>query len=98
MEIPAEMRSDTELVIRRLEPRMTAEIEQMVRIYTEALPESERKTVPDLRAMLERRVYEFLIAILGEAVVGFSIVLELSRANACLLEYMAVLNTKRGLG
>jgi ribosomal protein S18 acetylase RimI-like enzyme len=93
-----EMRNDTELVICRLEPQMTAEFEQMVQIYTEALPESERKGEPDLRAMQERRDYEFLIASLGETVVGFSIVVELSPANACLLEYMAVLRTKRGLG
>jgi ribosomal protein S18 acetylase RimI-like enzyme len=77
---------------------MTAQFEQMVRIYTEALSESERKGVPELRDMLERPGCEFLIASLGEAVVGFSIVVDLSRTNACLLEYMAVLSSKRGLG
>jgi hypothetical protein len=93
------MCSDTELVIFRLEPQMTTEFEQMVQIYTEALPQSERKEVPDLRAMLKQRVYEFLIARLGEAVVGFCIVVELSRpANTFLIEYMAVLRDKRGLG
>jgi len=77
---------------------MTAAFEQMVRIYTEALPESERKGVPELRAMLEQQIYEFQIARLGDLVVGFSIVVELSHSNACLLEYMAVLNSERGLG
>jgi predicted N-acetyltransferase YhbS len=70
----------------------------MVRIYTEALPESERKSVPELRAMLERPGYEFLIASLGETVVGLSIVVDLSHPNACLLEYMAVLSSKRSMG
>jgi ribosomal protein S18 acetylase RimI-like enzyme len=92
------MSSGTELVIGRLEPPMTAQFEQMVRIYTEALPESERKGVPELRAMLERPAYEFLIASRGEAVVGFSIVVDLTRPDACLLEYMAVMSDKRGLG
>jgi hypothetical protein len=77
---------------------MTAQFGQMVLIYTEALPESERKGVPELRAMLERPDYEFLIANLGDAVVGFAIVLDLSRRNAFLLEYMAVQSGKRGLG
>jgi ribosomal protein S18 acetylase RimI-like enzyme len=92
------MSSHTELVICRLEPRMTVQFVQMARIYTEALPESERKGMLELRAMLERPDYEFLIANLGEAVVGFSIVVDLSRSNAFLLEYMAVLSSKRGLG
>lgn len=86
------------LVIDRLEPHMTAEFEQVVQIYTEALPESERKGVSELRNMLSRPAYEFLVARIDGAVVGFSTLAALSHTNACLLEYMAVLRQERSLG
>jgi hypothetical protein len=86
------------LIIERLELHMTAEFEQVVRIYTEALPESERKSPSVLREMLAKPAYEFLIAKHNGAVVGFSTTAALSGTNACVLEYMAVRSRNRSQG
>jgi ribosomal protein S18 acetylase RimI-like enzyme len=70
----------------------------LLRIYTEALPPSECKSVDTLRAMIERPEYLFLVAVDEGAVVGFSISIALLDSDAALLEYMAVDAARRGQG
>jgi ribosomal protein S18 acetylase RimI-like enzyme len=74
-----------------------AEFGGLVRIYTEALPASERKSVDALRQMIERPEYLFLAAVDEDAVVGFLIAIALVDCDAALLEYMAVDRERRGM-
>ncbi len=92
------MLSEPDLFIRQLKPEMPEEFRQLVQIYLEALPESERKPVSDIQMMLHRPEYELLIASVDNVVVAFSIVVDLSGADVCLLEYMAVFGNFRGMG
>jgi GNAT superfamily N-acetyltransferase len=86
------------LTVETLRPGMDSEFRGLFAIYQAALPESERKNETVLRTMLERPDYEFRVARLGAAVVGFSIVISFTQAGACLLEYMAVVASERGKG
>lgn len=89
---------DRVVLVEALNPRMGTEFRELFAIYQAALPQSERKSEPALRAMLERPDYRFRIATLDRAVVGFSIVVGFSQAPASLLEYMAVAENCRGKG
>jgi GNAT superfamily N-acetyltransferase len=81
---------------------------QLLAIYTEAHPASERKPVEQLAAMIARPEYLFLVAFSGaeqqdisdriDAVVGFAIALCLPNTDACLLEYMAIEHDHRNRG
>src|SRR5262245_52353121 len=90
--------SDPTLRIDRLRPDMASAFQGLLRIYREAIPESERKSDGALRGMLERADYELLIATRGGAVAGFSIVECFPEPDGCLLEYMAVDRTIRSQG
>ena len=68
------------------------------RVYTQALPASERKSMDALRAMIERPEYLFLVVEQADAVVGFAIAIALAGCDAALLEYMAVDEKQRGRG
>jgi ribosomal protein S18 acetylase RimI-like enzyme len=70
----------------------------LVRIYTEAHPASERKSVDLLSSMVNRREYLFLLAFQDRQSVGFSIVQCFHSSDACLLEYMAVAHDRRDQG
>jgi ribosomal protein S18 acetylase RimI-like enzyme len=84
--------------IDRLKPGEAHAFEGLLRIYREAIPQSERKTDDTLNGMLQRSDYEFQVARSGDDVVGFSIVKCFSDTDACLLEYMAVDRPLRGRG
>jgi GNAT superfamily N-acetyltransferase len=86
------------LAIRRVTDPASPDFDALVAIYTAAHPPSERKPVTLLAAMLERPGYLFLVATLEEAVIGFAIILLFPESDACLLEYMAIAEDKRGQG
>lgn len=70
----------------------------LVRIYSEAHPASEIKSVDALAAMIERPEYLFLAAVEADAAIGFAIAVALAGTDATLLEYMAVDAAHRGRG
>jgi ribosomal protein S18 acetylase RimI-like enzyme len=70
----------------------------LVRIYTESLPASDRKSMDALRQMIARPEYFFLAAVDADAVVGFAIAIAFLDSDAALLEYMAVDRARRGIG
>jgi ribosomal protein S18 acetylase RimI-like enzyme len=76
------------------DPAFTA----LARIYSDAIPASERKSVEQLSSMLQRPEYIFLVASRENLVVGFSITLCFTGCDACLLEYMAVVAGRRSQG
>jgi GNAT superfamily N-acetyltransferase len=86
------------LRIERLRPGVPGAFGELLRIYREAIPSSERKDDGVLREMLARDDYEFRVALLEDGVVGFTIVKNFSSCDASLLEYMAVDRAKRGGG
>jgi GNAT superfamily N-acetyltransferase len=77
---------------------MRAAFRDLLRIYREAIPSSERKDDGVLGDMLARDDYEFRVAQLETGVVGFTIVKNFRSCDASLLEYMAVDRPQRGNG
>ena len=71
---------------------------ELLRIYEEAIPESERKGANALAGMVERPEYQILLGVEGVSVAGFSIACALQGTDAALLEYMAVAAGYRGQG
>jgi len=84
--------------IERLRPEMPGAFEGLLRIYREAIPQSERKTDEALAGMLAQSDYEFSLALAGDVVTAFSIVKPFVPPDSCLLEYMAVDGSLRGRG
>ncbi|HXT70564.1 MAG TPA: GNAT family N-acetyltransferase [Vicinamibacterales bacterium] len=84
--------------IERLQTGMQAEFDGLLRIYHDAIPESERKSNEALARMLQQHDYEFRIAKLNDSVSGFSIVKCFTDDESCLLEYMAVDRAVRSKG
>ena len=82
----------------RLRPGMPAPFRELLRIYREAIPLSERKDDDVLHEMLARDDYDFRVAQLEDDVVGFTIVKNFRSCDASLLEYMAVDRSHRGNG
>ncbi len=82
----------------RLLPDRPAAFTDLLNIYREAIPSSERKSDDVLGQMLARNDYEFRVARLDGSIVGFTIVKVFEKCDASLLEYMAVDRTKRGGG
>jgi GNAT superfamily N-acetyltransferase len=70
----------------------------LVRIYCEAHPAGEIKSVEALAAMIARPEYLFLTGVEADAVIGFAIAIALAGTDATLLEYMAVNVAHRGRG
>jgi ribosomal protein S18 acetylase RimI-like enzyme len=89
---------DIPLKIRRVNAVTGPEFAEVVRIYTEAHPESERKSIEWISSMVERPEYLFLAAMQERSVVGFAILLCFCNSDACLLEYMAVSHDRRNMG
>src|ERR1700686_1158430 len=86
------------LQIHRVASVAEPEFDALVRIYTEAHPESERRGLDRLSHMLEQPEYFFLTASRGDSVVGFSISICFADSDAALLEYMAVAEGQRNHG
>lgn len=86
------------LRIERLRTGMHAAFRDLLRIYREAIPSSERKDDIVLSEMLARDDYDFRVARLENSVVGFTIVKSFRGCDASLLEYMAVDRPQRGNG
>ncbi|NUQ30544.1 MAG: GNAT family N-acetyltransferase [Acidobacteriaceae bacterium] len=86
------------LVLKRLQPSSEAEFSDLLSLYEEAFPSSERKPVDVLHRMLTTEQYYFLLATEGDITVGFAIARVLSGGTAALLEYMAVAPSQRRRG
>ncbi|MGA3159977.1 MAG: GNAT family N-acetyltransferase [Terracidiphilus sp.] len=84
--------------IQRIQSGIDPVFAELVRIYIESHPESERKPASLLSSMIMRPEYLFLVAIQDKLVVGFSITLCFLKSDAALLEYMAVAPNRRGQG
>lgn len=90
--------SPSGLVLKRLQSSSEAEFSDLLSLYEEAFPGSERKPVDVLRRMLAVEQYYFLLATEREVTVGFAIARVLSGGAAALLEYMAVAPSQRRRG
>ncbi|SNT38841.1 N-acetylglutamate synthase, GNAT family [Granulicella rosea] len=86
------------LVLNCLEPAQETEFGDLVRLYEQAFPASERKPVEALRRMLATAAYHFFLAQEDGLTAGFAIVRVLDGGDAALLEYMAVAPERRGHG
>ena len=90
--------NDSALKLHRVHASTEPEFAELVRIYSEAHPESERKKVELLSMMLERPEYLFQVVSHQDRVIGFAIILCFAESDACLLEYMAIDKSQRGQG
>jgi ribosomal protein S18 acetylase RimI-like enzyme len=72
--------------------------DDLFRIYTQAHPASERKSLEALRDMISRPEYLFLAAVDPDTVIGFAIAIAFADSDAALLEYVAVDAAHRGRG
>jgi len=86
------------LVLKRLRSSSETEFSDLLNLYEEAFPDSERKSEVVLRRMLAVEQYYFLLATANDVTVGFAIVCVLSSGTAALLEYMAVAPSQRRRG
>jgi GNAT superfamily N-acetyltransferase len=86
------------VVLTRLQTGCEMEFGDLVSMYREGFPESERKPVASLRRMLASEHYHFLLAETDGYAAGFAIVRVLHGGDASLLEYMAVVPSRRGQG
>jgi hypothetical protein len=86
------------VIVDRVKASSDPRFEELVAIYREALPSSERKSSTQLAAMIEKPGYVFLVLIVDGRVVGFAISVCFGRSDACLVEYMAVAADRRGQG
>jgi ribosomal protein S18 acetylase RimI-like enzyme len=84
------------LKIQRIQSDTDPAFAELVKIYTESLPENERKNAGLLSSMIQRSEYLFLVACRDNSVVGFSIALCFHDSDAALLEYIAVARDCRG--
>jgi ribosomal protein S18 acetylase RimI-like enzyme len=89
---------ETIVNIQRLTSAEGAAFAELMRIYSEAHPASERKSADALARMIERPEYLLLALMEESAVAGFSIAICFSDSEAALLEYMAIDAADRGRG
>lgn len=87
-----------DIQLRRVRSTHEPDFKDLVAIYTEAHPQSERKSPERLSAMIQQPGYFFLVAVESSVVVGFSIVRVFDDSDAALLEYMAVAQDRRNQG
>jgi ribosomal protein S18 acetylase RimI-like enzyme len=87
-----------DIQLRRVRSVHETEFDDLVKIYTEAHPRSERKSPERLSTMIQQTGYFFLVAVESSVVVGFSIVRAFDNSDAALLEYMAVAHDRRNQG
>ena len=86
------------LIVDRVKVASDPRFDELVAIYREALPRSERKPAAKLAAMIAKPGYIFLVLTLEGKVVGFAIAVCFERTEACLIEYMAIAGKMRGQG
>ena len=86
------------LSVHRVKLASDHRFDELVAIYREALPSSERKPSAKLAAMIAKPGYIFLVLMLDAKVAGFAIAVCFERTDACLIEYMAVAGEMRGRG
>ena len=86
------------LIVDRVKVASDPRFDELVAIYREALPRSERKPAAKLAAMIAKPGYIFLVLMLDGKVVGFAIAVCFERTEACLIEYMAIAGKMRGQG
>jgi ribosomal protein S18 acetylase RimI-like enzyme len=87
-----------DIQLRRVRSVHEPDFHDLVAIYTEAHPRSERKSPERLSTMIQQPGYFFLVAVESSVVVGFSIVRVFDDSDAALLEYMAVAHDRRNQG
>lgn len=75
-----------------------AQRDAFIAIYEEALPSSERKPREAILALEARADFRVMLAVRGEAVMGFAIIYVPAQEDFALLEYMAVADSGRGRG
>ena len=88
----------TELVIRPLSPHDTDNLDQAFAIYHDAIVLSEQRSEDSFRALAARPDYRFLVAMRGQAMVGFAVSYVPSEDYFWLYEYAAVAPAQRGNG
>ncbi len=86
------------LIVDRVKVASDPRFDELVAIYREALPRSERKPAAKLAVMIAKPGYIFLVLTLEGKVVGFAIAVCFERTEACLIEYMAIAGKMRGQG
>jgi len=86
------------LTVDRVKLASDPRFDELVAIYREALPRSERKPAAKLAKMIAQPGYIFLVLMLDGEVVGFAIAVCFERTEACLIEYMAIAGQMRGQG
>jgi predicted N-acetyltransferase YhbS len=87
--------------IQRIQSANDPAFQNLLRIYTDSIPASERKSPGDLVAMLARPEYIFLTASTNNITTAFAIAINLKYSpKGCLLEYLAVdpAHRNQGLG
>ncbi len=99
--VPTELRSslmESPLTFELLTADNGTAFERLHRIYVEAIPERERKSKEKLQEMARHADYRFVLAMLGNEVVGFSILFAPVDESFNLLEYIAVDAAYRNAG
>src|SRR5208282_3349496 len=84
--------------IRRVSDANCPEFESLLGIYIDSIVESERKSIARLTADFERSEYFFLVLVLADEIIGFSIVFVPENHEFALLEYMAIVKDHRNKG
>jgi GNAT superfamily N-acetyltransferase len=86
------------LTFERVEDAQDPRFSSLLAIYRSSHPASERKPGILLSEMVKKPEYLFIAAILEAQVVGFAISNWFPQSDACLLEYMAITQERRGQG
>ena len=86
------------LTIHRLTGSADRQFATLLDIYTAAFPLEERKSAEQLRTMLHRPDYRFLLAQQSDEVLGFAVLFCSQMRSIALLEYLAVRSSVRGKG
>jgi len=68
------------------------------RIYAESMPTREQKPRSEIRAMVKRSDYRFVLAKRQSVIIGFSVLFLPPEESFCLLEYMAIDTVYRNAG
>ncbi len=86
------------LTLHRLTDSTDPRFIPLLNIYTGAFPSEERKSAAELRTMLRRSDYRFLLAQQNDEVLGLAILFCSETTSVALLEYLAVRPEARGRG
>lgn len=86
------------LHVKALAPHSREEFDGFYAIYSTAFPPSEQKSYEALLRMQTATTYTIYLAFYDEKIVGFCIMYHPHQEDFYLLEYMAIDETKRGIG